>query len=353
MRKFLVVIPIMLILILAACGNNDTANNDNDSYDELTLYTPMPEENADAYLKKFEEDTGIKVNYTRLGTGEILSKLDSEEGRSDASIWFAGPSDSFIEADERDLFDDDFDLEELENYDEIDENAKVEDANWLPIYQGPIAFASNEEWLEENNVEAPTSWDDLLEPEFENNIMLAHPGASGTGYQFVSTLVQDRGEDEAFDYLKKFNQNVKQWTKGGSANAQFIGQGEVGTGLAFAQDLLPLKEEGYPIKITYPDENVSVAVEGAAKIKGGPEEEEENAKEFLKWINSEEGQNVYADTGYYHLPVISDAKIPEGAPDLSELDVSDADNVWASDHREEIIDKFEEDIEGEEEASDD
>jgi len=349
MKKVFTFIPIIFILFLVACGSNDTSGDG--SYDKLTMYTPMPEENAEAYIKKFEEDTGIEVNYTRLSTGEILSKLKAEEGRSDASIWFAGPSDSFIEADKNGFLEE-YDPDNLDNLDKIDENAMVEDANWLPIYQGPVAFVSNEEWLEENDVEAPTSWEDLIKPEFENNIMLAHPGASGTGYQFVSTLVQIMGDEEAFDYLKKFNKNVKQWTKGGSANAQFIGIGEVGTGLAFAQDLLPLKEEGYPLKITYPEDGVSVAVEGAAKIKGGPEKERENAKKFMKWINSEEGQNVYADTGYYHLPVISGAKIPEGAPDLSKLNVADTDNVWASEHRDEIVDKFERQIEAEEEASD-
>lgn len=341
-------ISVVFVLLLVACGSDDASSEGKGS---LTLYTPMPEENAKAYLNKFEEDTGIKVNFTRLSTGEILSKLKSEDGRSDASIWFAGPSDSFIEADKEELLEK-YDPDELENLDKIDESIMIEDASWLPIYQGPIAFASNEKWLEENNVEAPTSWDDLLKPEFENNIMLAHPAASGTGYQFISTLFQEMGEDKAIDYLKKFNQNVKQWTKGGSANAQFIGQGEVGTGLAFAQDLLPLIEEGYPLTITYPEDGVSVAVEGAAKIKGGPEKEQENANEFMRWINSDEGQNVYADTGYYHLPVIPDAKIPEGAPDLSELNVAEIDNLWSSEHRDELVDKFEREIESGDAASD-
>ena len=31
-------------------------------------------------------------------------------------------------------------------------------------------------WLDENpDVEAPTSWDDLLKPEFEGQLMVAHP----------------------------------------------------------------------------------------------------------------------------------------------------------------------------------
>ncbi|MDY0393817.1 hypothetical protein RWE15_04295 [Virgibacillus halophilus] len=72
----------------------------------------------------------------------------------------------------------------------------------------------------------------------------------------------------------------------------------------------------------------------------------------MHWINSDEGQNVYADTGFYHLPVIPDAKIPEGAPDLSKLKVAETDNVWASEHRNEIVDKFEREIESEDDASD-
>src|SRR5699024_4439881 len=145
LKKDFLFIVIICVLFLADCGSRDTSGEDNGT---LKMYTPMNEENAEAYVKKFEEETGIEVNYTRLSTGEILSKLKSENGRSDASIWFAGPSDSFIEADENGLLEK-YDPDNLENLDKIDENAMVEDSNWLPIYQGPIAFASNEEWLEE------------------------------------------------------------------------------------------------------------------------------------------------------------------------------------------------------------
>src|SRR5699024_12240513 len=126
---------------------NDTSGDG--SYDKITMYHTMHEENAEAYIKKFEEDTGIEVNYTRLSTGEILSKLKAEEGRSDASIWFAGPSDSFIEADKNGFLEE-YDPDKLENLDKIDENAMLEDDNWLPIYQGPVALVANDESYDDN-----------------------------------------------------------------------------------------------------------------------------------------------------------------------------------------------------------
>lgn len=357
-RSFLFILVFFLSILLVACGSNVTetdsdksSNGDKDSYNKLTMYTTLPEENAEAYIKEFEKDTGIDVDYLRLSTGEILSKLESQKGHSDASIWFAGPSDSFIEADEKGLLEK-YDPDELPNYDKIDKSLLIKGANWLPIYQGPIAIASNKKWLEKNNLEAPKSWDDLLKPEFKNNIMLAHPGASGTGYTIVSTLVQTMGEEKAFDYLKDFNKNVKQWTKSGSSNAQLIGIGEVGVGLAFAQDLLPVKDEGYPIILTYPKDGVPVAVEGAAKIKGGPEKEKKNAKKFMKWINSDKGQNVYANTGFYHLPVIQGAKIPKGAPNLNDLNVADTDNVWGAKHRNKLVNKFDKQVVSEDKAKD-
>src|SRR5690625_4087151 len=135
LKKFFTFISIICVLLLVACSDDEASSGGKGT---LTLYTPMPEENANAYFKKFEEDTGIKVNYTRLSTGEILSKLKSEDGRSDASIWFAGPSDSFIEADKEGLLEK-YDPDSLENLDEIDESIMVKDASWLPVYQGPIA----------------------------------------------------------------------------------------------------------------------------------------------------------------------------------------------------------------------
>ena len=42
---------------------------------------------------------------------------------------------------------------------------------------------------------------------------MADPNSSGTAWTMLATIVQLMGEDKAFDYLKKLNNNIDQYTR--------------------------------------------------------------------------------------------------------------------------------------------
>ena len=70
------------------------------------------------------------------------------------------------------------------------------DNQWVGIYVGTLGFATNKNWLAAHpDAKAPTSWDDLLKPEFTDQVMVAHPSTSGTSYTALCTVLQIRGED--------------------------------------------------------------------------------------------------------------------------------------------------------------
>ena len=64
----------------------------------------------------------------------------------------------------------------------IPEQYKDADGNWTGVYVGALGFCSNVDVLDELGVEAPTSWDDLLAPELEGFVAMAHPATSGTAF---------------------------------------------------------------------------------------------------------------------------------------------------------------------------
>ena len=69
------------------------------------------------------------------------------------------------------------------------------DNQWVGIYVGSLGFATNQNFLDENpGVEAPTSWADLLRPEFAGQLMVAHPSSSGTSYTALCTVLQMQGD---------------------------------------------------------------------------------------------------------------------------------------------------------------
>ncbi|HYF81988.1 MAG TPA: ABC transporter substrate-binding protein [Clostridia bacterium] len=309
--------------------------------DTLTMYSALQEEEILVYLDTFTKATGIKVNYVRLSAGEIMTRVAAEKDNPQASIWFGGPSDTLVQAGSAGL---------LEKYDsaniaKIPETYRDKAGFWSPIYVGAIGFACNRDWFEKKKLAYPESWEDLLKPEFAKQISVAHPGSSGTAYTILATMVQLKGEDPAFEYMKKLHKNVIQYTKSGSAPAKNAAIGEAAIGLSFGHDILKIRNtEGYPIELKFPKDGTGYEIGGVALIKKGIAGEEENARKFIDWITDIQAQELAEVTKSYRLPVNIDAKITEGSIKLSDLKTINYDNVWAGENRKRLVEKFSADI---------
>ena len=81
-----------------------------------------------------------------------------------------------------------------------------------------------------------------------------------------------------------------------------------------------------------------------ALIKGGPADEQENAKKFIDFMCSAEGQNLYAENNSFRVPTNSQATPAEGLVTLDSVAVIDYDAVWAAEHKDEFVAQFEANI---------
>ncbi len=327
-------------VLLAGCGGKKasgaSAAKAEEGSKELTMYCALPETEIPSYLEAFTKETGIKVNFVRLSSGEILSKVQVEANNPQASVWFGGPCDTFIAATGKGLLEP-YKSPELANIPKVYQDPGD---YWSPIYVGALAFAVDKEWFAEKGLEYPKSWKDLLKPEFKGQIFMAHPGSSGTAYTILSTMVQMMGEEEAMAYMTELNKNIRQYTKSGSAPPKNVGLGEAAIGLAFSHDCLKPSGQGYPVEVSFAEEGTGYEIGGVALIKNGPADEQANAKKFIDWILSSRAQDIYSENGSFRLPVNSSAKVPEGAINISELPVIEYDFTWAGENRKRLVDKF-------------
>ena len=208
----------MSLSLLTGCGGGDDASTDEgggetSGSNELTVYTAFPEAEVAYYFNAFEEATGIHVNSLRLSAGEMLTRVAAEKDNPQASLMFGGSTDNYIAASNQGLLEA-YQSPELSN---TPENYLDPDGVWNPIYVGAIAFACNKDWFADKGYDYPTSWDDLLDPKYQDMIIMAHPATSGTAYTVLATLIQLKGEDAVWDYLAELNKNMSQYTKSGSA----------------------------------------------------------------------------------------------------------------------------------------
>lgn len=177
---------------------------------ELNVLCTPQEQWCQGMKQEFEAKYGITVNYVRMSSGEALARVQAEKDNPQFDIWWGGPIDSFVAAKGEDLLE----TYDSPNYANLTDPVKMKDVDnqWVGVYVGTLGFATNTDWLAANpGVEAPTSWDDLLKPEFTGQVMVAHPSSSGTSYTALATVLQIRGEEAGWEYLQQYDGQMAQY----------------------------------------------------------------------------------------------------------------------------------------------
>ena len=189
---------------------------------QLSLYTCFVESENDAIFRAFERDTGIAIKYVRLSSGEALTRLIAEGKNPQVSLLLGGAIDTHINATNAGILAD----YSSKNIGVVDPAFHDPNGKFTPLSIVITAFVSNAEWLSENKLQPPTSWEEILSPAFKDNVCMAHPATSGAAYTAFSTILQLFGEDAGFEYLKKLDRNIVQYTKAGAAPMRMAGLGE-------------------------------------------------------------------------------------------------------------------------------
>ena len=62
---------------------------------ELVVYGSCEEDYLAAAVNHFQEIYGIKTQYQRLSTGEVPTKIEEENGKPSADVWFGGTNNPY------------------------------------------------------------------------------------------------------------------------------------------------------------------------------------------------------------------------------------------------------------------
>ncbi|MGL4854682.1 MAG: putative 2-aminoethylphosphonate ABC transporter substrate-binding protein [Lentisphaeria bacterium] len=277
-------------LLLTSCGEN--ASSANLANKPITVYTSLENEEVQTYLAAFKKSNPeVNVNIIRDSTGIIVAKLLAEKQNTPADvIWGVGAAGSLTTL-EHDMIA----PYKPENFDKIlpqfrDKNSS--EPRWVGIKATMTGFICNTKELAKNNMTAPTSYSDLLKPEFKNQIITSNPASSGTGYLFVSSVLQNMGEAQGWNFLEKLHENIFMYTHSGSMPAKQAASGETTIGISFGYCGAQQKQQGAPVKTMFPSEKSGWDVEANLLVKKA--EINPNAKVFLDWAISDEAMELYA-----------------------------------------------------------
>ncbi|MCX8013816.1 MAG: ABC transporter substrate-binding protein, partial [Rectinema sp.] len=257
---------------------------------KVGVYTTLEEPLAKELFELFQKETGIQVNWQRLSGGEVESRLEAEKSNPQASIWVGGVGLNHISAKLKGLTAP-YKSKMLEN---TPPQYRDPENYWVGLYLGPLSFVTNNKIAKEQGITPPKSWADLLKPEYKGKIRMANPTTSGTAYNVITTLryVFNNDEEKVFDYLRKLDKNIDQYTKSGSAPGKSVAIGEIPVAIGYAHDQVKLKVEGADITITIPEEGTGYEIASMSLVKGGPDPV--NAKKLFDWILDTKAQEIIA-----------------------------------------------------------
>lgn len=163
-----------------------------------------------------------------------------------------------------------------------------------------------------------TGWDDLATPGI--GIVTPNPGSSGAArwnilaaYQHI--IAGGGSEQDASDYLAKVFANVEA-LPGSGRDATTAFQGGTGDVLiSYENEAILARQNGEDIDYVVPNDTLKIENPAAVTIGAAPE-----AKAFLDFVLTKEGQEQYVSTGFRPLESVEGVEIGtvEGANDPSD-----------------------------------
>jgi len=257
---------------------------------EITVYTALEEDDVRVYLAEFAKaKPNIKVNLLRLSTGDLIARIVAEKANSRHDVIWGTALTQMVDPRV---------LEMAEPYrpagiDAVKTQFKDPQNRWFATTGYFAGFCVNTEILKKNNLPMPTSWQDLLNPVYKGQIVMPNAASSGTGYLQIVSLLQMKGEEKGWQYLKDLDKNIAQYIKSGSRPCKMAATGEYAIGLSFAFSGVKQIMEGYPIKLVIPSEGAGYEVEVSMLMKSS--KNKEDSKQFLDWLLTLDAAKLYGE----------------------------------------------------------
>lgn len=256
----------------------------------LVWYTGSGQESAELTAARFEAETGVKIEMTRLPSSKLSERVLSEAGAGRLGAGVVTVTDPVIA--ENFAADGILVAYETPGFDSLTGEGQVvwNDGEYYTAYYSAYAFAYNNQIIDA--ADAPTKWMDLVEPRWENQFGLVNAGAGGTVQGLAFFQEQQFGE-EYWHALAALNPRIFDTT---SPQLEALARGEISVATAGFNSTYGAIIAGAPITLVVPEDGIS----GTFNMQGLTTTGEDSAaaKLFMNWTMGKSGQEFAAAQGF-------------------------------------------------------
>lgn len=270
----------VVALAASACGLTSLSGCDSERDSSIVIYScaeGMRNETLLTALHRRFPDYDIRLHY--LPTGNCAAKLKMEGAQSEADIVLDLEGGYIKQLSDH--------LEDLSSFDSSRYCDDLVDADnrYFPFARESACIAVNERGLAERGLAVPESYEDLTDPGYRGMVSMPNPKASGTGYNFLKSLVNAWGEDAAFGYFDRLADNVYQFTSSGSGPVNALVQGEAMIGLGMTFQAVSEINQGVPLRVVFFEEGAPWAVYGLGIVEG--KASRAAVRDVFAWLSTE------------------------------------------------------------------
>ncbi|SFJ00079.1 iron(III) transport system substrate-binding protein [Aquamicrobium aerolatum DSM 21857] len=311
--------------------------------DAITAYTSYEEDEIAAFLARAKEDMpDLTVNVLRLSSGDLHARILAEASNPQHDVIWGWAVTSLIDPRIGELTE----AYSPANIDRIAPQFRDPNGKWFATTGYMAAFCVNDEVLKAKNLTMPTSWADLVKPEYKGEVVMPNPASSGTGYLMIASILQMMGEEKGWQYLKDLDANIAQYIKSGSRPCNAASEGEFAIGASFALRAIKNIAEGYPITMVIPSEGAGNELEANALMAGS--KNKDAAKRFLDWTISDNAVNEYYN--WKEIVTATGGTMPErfksaGLPEDISSVMWKMDFAWSAENRARVLEQWQKELE--------
>ena len=258
MKKILTAVLAMLMLaaVISGCGKKKK---------EIIIYASSEDfriENAQKMFDAKFPEYNIRIEYN--STGDLSSKLYAEGKKTDCDI-IMELENSYLEK-----ISDSLAVLKDVDFSVYEDGLVPESRRYVPMYKSGGAVIVNKKMLDEKNLPVPSSYDDLIKPEYKGLISMPNPKSSGTGYIFYLNRVNVLGEEKALEYFDRLKENISGagFTTSGSGPVNALKMGEAAIALGMTFQAVTEINNGADYEILFFEDGSPYTVYSSAVISG-------------------------------------------------------------------------------------
>lgn len=281
---------LLLLVVMTATARADLATIESAARKEgeLTWYTSQhPTDISQEIGRLFTQKYGVKVNVIRTTAQVAFQRLNQDLGAGAAQADVFSTTDMGHYATLKKQG-------HLAQYAAVN-NAKLRpelqkfdpDGYYYPTQGDLIVIVYNTQKVKPE--QAPQSWKDLLNPKWNNQVALGHPGFSG----FVGIWSIEMNKLYGWDYFTQLEKNRPQLGRSIIDVTTMVTSGERLVGAGQGQPTLLSIAKGNPLGVVYPTDGTLLIISPSAVLKNAPHPNA--ARLFLEFLMDKEYANVWVN----------------------------------------------------------